>query len=122
MDDKHKKDQDACPDVETLKADLRKRFENLLAFCCDRRSERSQFQRFEKDLFQRVFELARLLVVLFLTVPVLSPASEARPSLWLARSNTLEVFTVMSVWGDVGRTLLAPSWIVPLFWIVVGPL
>jgi Uncharacterised protein family (UPF0236) len=67
MEGKHKKDQDGCPDVEAVKADLRKRFEELLAFCCDRRSDLSRFHRFETELFKRVFELARLLVLLFLT-------------------------------------------------------
>ena len=60
--------------------------------------------------------------VVFLTVAVLSPAREATPSLRLAMSRTLDVLIVMSVCGDVGKTLLAPNCIVPVFWIVVGPL
>src|SRR6266581_1409883 len=67
MDGKHKKDQDGCPDIEVLKAYLRKRFEEVLAFCCDRRHGHRKFHWFETELFRRVFELARLLVVLFLT-------------------------------------------------------
>ena len=66
MDGKHKKDKDACPDLETAKVELRKKFESLLAFCCDRESERLKFHRFEAELLRRVFELACLLVMLFL--------------------------------------------------------
>src|SRR5271163_4377814 len=66
MEGKHKKDKDACPDLETAKAKLRKKFECLLAFCCDRDSERLKFHRFEAELFRRVFELARLFIMLFL--------------------------------------------------------
>jgi hypothetical protein len=66
MDGKHKKDQQACPDLETVQAELRKKFENLLAFCCGSGSERLTFYHFENELLRRVFELARLLVMLFL--------------------------------------------------------
>src|SRR5271156_2787616 len=66
MDGKHKKAKDDCPDLETAKAELRKKFENLLAFCCGNDSERLTFHRFEAELLRRVFELARLLVMLFL--------------------------------------------------------
>jgi len=66
MEGKHKKDTDACPDLETAKAELRKKFEGLLAFCCGRDSEHVKFHRFECELLRRVFELARLLVMLFL--------------------------------------------------------
>jgi hypothetical protein len=66
MEGKLKKDHDGCPDVADLETNLRKRFEDLLAFCCDRRTERIKYFRFEKELFKRVFELARLFVVLFL--------------------------------------------------------
>ena len=66
MDGKHKKEKDACPDLETAKAEVRKKFESLLAFCCGRDSEHQKFHRFEAELFRRVFELARSLVMLFL--------------------------------------------------------
>ena len=66
MEGKHKKDKVVCPDLESAKAELRKKFESLLAFCCDRDSERLKFLRFEAELLRRVFELARLLVMLFL--------------------------------------------------------
>ena len=66
MDGKHKKDQDVCPDLATAKAELRKKFECLLAFCCGSDSEQVKFHRFEAELLRRVFELARLLVMLFL--------------------------------------------------------
>ena len=66
MDGKHKKEKDACPDLETAKAEVRKKFESLLAFCCSSDSERLKFHRFEAELLRRVFELARLLVMLFL--------------------------------------------------------
>jgi hypothetical protein len=42
-----------------MKAELRNRFEDLLTFCCDRRSEHSKFQRVETEVFKRVFELGR---------------------------------------------------------------
>jgi len=66
MDGKHKKDKDDCPDLATAKAELRKKFEGLVAFCCGSDSERLKFHRFEAELLRRVFELARLLVMLFL--------------------------------------------------------
>src|SRR5271170_1218957 len=66
MDGKHKKEKDACPDLETAKTEVRKKFESLLAFCCGSDSERQKFHRFEAELLRRVFELARLLVMLFL--------------------------------------------------------
>jgi len=67
MDGKHSNAQQGCPEVETLQAELRQRFEKLLSFCGDRRHDHDKFHRFERELCRRVFELARLLVVLFLT-------------------------------------------------------
>ncbi len=66
MDGKHKKQKEACPDLEAAKAEVREKFETLLAFCCGGDSERLKFHRFEAELLRRVFELARLLVMLFL--------------------------------------------------------
>jgi len=66
MNGKDKKTKDACPDLETAKAEVRQKFEGLLAFCCGSGGERLRFHRFEAELLRRVFELARLLVMLYL--------------------------------------------------------
>src|SRR3984957_19198558 len=66
MGDKLKKEKDACPDLETAKAEARKNFESLLAFCCGSDTEHQKFHRFEAELLRRLFALARLLVMLFL--------------------------------------------------------
>jgi hypothetical protein len=63
MDGKHKKHQDGCPDVEAVEADIRERFEALLNHC---RNDDRTFQRFEKSLFSQLFELGRLLVLVYL--------------------------------------------------------
>lgn len=63
MDGKHNTDHDGWPDVDGLKAEARKQCEALLTFCC---SDAGKFHRFEKDLFRKLFELGRLLVLLFL--------------------------------------------------------
>lgn len=61
MDGKHKKHEDGCPDA--VEADARKRFEALLLYC---RSDDSKFQKFEKSLFTQLFEIGRLLVLVYL--------------------------------------------------------
>jgi len=66
MDGKHKKGSDACPGFDTAKALVRQKFESLLAFCGSSAVERYSFFRFERELLRRIFELACLLVWLFL--------------------------------------------------------
>lgn len=63
MDGKHKKDQDGCPDGKAVEAQARRCFEALLDYC---RKNDSKFHRFESSLFTKLFELGRLLVLVYL--------------------------------------------------------
>jgi hypothetical protein len=63
MDGKHKTGRDGCPEVKAVEAEVRRRFEALLDHCCN---DGRAFHRFEKDLFTRLFELGRLLVLVYL--------------------------------------------------------
>jgi hypothetical protein len=63
MDGEHKQDQDGCPDVKGAEAEARKLFEGTLEFC---RQDDSKYQRFETNLFKKLFTLARALVLVYL--------------------------------------------------------
>jgi hypothetical protein len=56
-------DRKECPDVKAVVAQARQRFDALLAYCG---KEDGKFHRFEQRLFTQLFELGRLLVVVYL--------------------------------------------------------
>jgi hypothetical protein len=56
-------DRKECPDVKAVEAQARQRFEALLAYCG---KEDGKFHRFEQRLFTQLFELGRLLVLVYL--------------------------------------------------------
>lgn len=63
MDGKDKKDRHGCPEAKDVEGAARECFEALLNHC---RNDDSKFQRFEKSLFTQLFELGRLLVLVYL--------------------------------------------------------
>jgi hypothetical protein len=56
-------DRKECPDVKAVEAQVRQRFEALLAYCG---KEDGKFHRFEQRLFTQLFALGRLLVLVYL--------------------------------------------------------